>query len=483
MCRSLSGTVAATAPPTARHRRLRRARRGVRNVGVGLVALVVVGSVAGLSVASSCSTASLSLGQAPKAAAAAVATAMPSPARWAPAAAEAAQALRLPAWLLDGPEALSRSIRGTAPEPPPQEPPRVRRMRRRRGKERPLRHSDEPIPPAIAKQLDQAAAFFSNSVRIPAVLIAGKTVSIINGLLVRAESPVVEQLPAGFVALWRMHILLMGYTLCAQLTAVLVCSSAHAQLLDISRDELQLEPTALDLINRHLELEYVLVHVAFFSGLVAFLLGTMARAIATLGAHAPRCTSCISGRSEREFCLCLALCGMIVATLCLWLHIWGETMPSSMEFLGLILRLWQLMGRDLRYSNLGKAATLFAASSAVFSLMALRVNTKYEAQDGVALLVLGSNGPSPRSALSSARVVYPVHGSGGGSGGDSGDSGGSADGGDGGDAGAGRGDACAISRIGRVGGGGGGGCGGSGSAGATGSSGLFPHFEGSPRAS
>jgi len=206
-------------------------------------------------------------------------------------------------------------------------------VRLRRGKERRLRDLGADLPATVVRQLDQASLYFSHSVYLSAVLIAWQAGNMLHrltelGAAQRAPAaPLAEERPSSlrariYVALWRMHFLLTSYTVCAQLTAVLFCSNAHAQILDISRDELALEPTALDLIIRHVEFEYVTVRIAFFSGLVTFLLAIATRAAASLSAGPRRST--VTGK--RELLLCAALGAMIVSTLAWWAHVYSEEM-------------------------------------------------------------------------------------------------------------------------------------------------------------
>jgi len=222
---------------------------------------------------------------------------------------------------------------------------------------------------AVSKQLDQAAAYFSNSMRVPAALIAGQAGNMLFRLTelgTAQRSP--TSAPPGptsfrsrvYIALWRTHFLLISYTVCSQLTAVLLCSTAHAQILDIGRDELALEPTALDLIIRHVEFEYVTVRIAFFSGMVTFLLGIAARAVASLGAAPKRST--VTGK--REFLLSAALGTMLAATLAWWMHIYNEDLTN---FTGMwhLLRRFALLARTRWH---GSPLTAFSALSFLASI-------------------------------------------------------------------------------------------------------------------
>mmetsp|Transcript_84439 Transcript_84439/g.196303 ORF Transcript_84439/g.196303 Transcript_84439/m.196303 type:complete len:323 (-) Transcript_84439:78-1046(-) len=226
----------------------------------------------------------------------------------------------------------------------------------------------EELPAAVLKQLDQATSYFSNSVRVPAALIAGQAGNMLHrltemGTVQRAQtSPAAERTWSLrthiYVALWRAHLLLIGYTVCAQLTAVLLCSTAHAQILDIGWDRLQLEPTAFHLIIRHVEFEYVTVRIAFFSGLVSFLLAVATRAVASLGAGPKQST--VTG--NRELLLCAALGAMLVTTLTWWTHIYNEEMPNEEPFY-LLRRFTVLFWDRLRSSTLTRLTAVSAAAS------------------------------------------------------------------------------------------------------------------------
>jgi len=251
-----------------------------------------------------------------------------------------------------------------------EEEPRIRRMRKRRGNQRPLRDWGKPLPETIRKQVDQAANFFSNSVRVPAALIAGQAGQLLYKLTdlpaVRIQdneirlAPLKQSLRARiYVTLWRVHVLLLIYTVCAQMTSVVLCSTAHSQILDISREEIALEPTALDLIMRHVEFEYVSVRIMFITGLAAFVLAIAVRGIASLGA-AQRGDLITA---QREVCLMAAFVAMFLSTLCWWIHVYNEDMTHFDN-------LWELFARFIVHIRLRVCSSLLALSSFTLGIAA-----------------------------------------------------------------------------------------------------------------
>lgn len=250
---------------------------------------------------------------------------------------------------------------------PPVEEPEERKKRLRRGKERILRDWHNHMPEAVVRQLDQAIGFFSSSVRIPAVALAGKALGVLFRLPPAPKasdeglhsSALVIVRPWLAVNLWKFYVMLTGYAVCAQLTAVLLCSSAHAQILDIGRDELSLEPTALDLVTRHVEFEYVLVRTFFFSGLLALLLAIAAKAASVLGGA--WISEVRLDRAEAE--LWLALCTLLGSTICWWIHVYFENMPYFGGGWRLLKRLFKLLKKDLRSGPLAALALLLMVAA------------------------------------------------------------------------------------------------------------------------
>merc|ERR1719215_296251 len=100
-------------------------------------------------------------------------------------------------------------------------------MRLRRGKKRWLRDWHKPLPDGVSKQLDQAVNYFSNSVRVPAALIAGQAGNMLYRLTdlpaVQRSSAAASQHPLTeasrrnsiYVARFMALLLLTGYTVCA----------------------------------------------------------------------------------------------------------------------------------------------------------------------------------------------------------------------------------------------------------------------------
>jgi len=253
------------------------------------------------------------------------------------------------------------------------------RVRFRRGKERRLRDTTRPMPDSVRVQLDQATMYFANSIRVPAALIASQAGNMLFRL---TEPPHVSRSAVSaagappssmsiriyiYIILWRLHVMLTAYTVCAELTAVLICSTAHAQILDIGRDDVALEPTALDLIIRHVEFEYVSVRICYFSGLVSFLLAIAARASATLGAG-PKGSS-LTGRRECQ--LCIALGFMLISTLSWWLHVYNEDVTNFTGAWHLLRRFLRLVIRRTNNSPLAITSLFCAGCSIALSVYSL----------------------------------------------------------------------------------------------------------------
>lgn len=246
---------------------------------------------------------------------------------------------------------------------PPEEDPRERHLNRARRNQENRPEDSEPLPAPLAKQLDQAASYFANSVRVPAALVAGEAMGVIFAL---PTVPPNGGLPiAG--ALWQFHVILVGCTICAQLTTVLVCSVAHAQILDFNRDKLALEPTALDLIIRHLEFEYLTVRLAFFTGILTFLLALVARALAVLSGPAVK-----SDRFGGEKRLCAAFCCLLAATLCYWSHIFSQDVLIYPSVWVMVKRFFRLAWHDAHLSPWAMTSGLLGILSIGFAVSSLR---------------------------------------------------------------------------------------------------------------
>mmetsp|Transcript_13011 Transcript_13011/g.28722 ORF Transcript_13011/g.28722 Transcript_13011/m.28722 type:complete len:337 (-) Transcript_13011:82-1092(-) len=253
-----------------------------------------------------------------------------------------------------------------------------RRVRLRRGKERTLRDWHQPLPDPVSKQLDQAVAYFSNSIRVPAALLAAQAASVLLGLTepppnASHDDAQIAVMPAAisfrfklYSALWRAHLLLTAFTVCAQLTAVLVCSTALGQILDISRDELALEMTAVELMTRHVEFEYVTVRLFFFWGLITYVLALGARMGAALGAEPHNST-----KGQRELLLCAGLLCMLGATLTWWINIYCEDMTMDTGVGHLVTRFFELAWMKLWESSCAMLTVVQAMASLLLALASL----------------------------------------------------------------------------------------------------------------
>mmetsp|Transcript_13008 Transcript_13008/g.28706 ORF Transcript_13008/g.28706 Transcript_13008/m.28706 type:complete len:333 (-) Transcript_13008:82-1080(-) len=253
-----------------------------------------------------------------------------------------------------------------------------RRIRLRRGKQRTLRDWHQPLPDPVSKQLDQAVAYFSNSIRVPAALLAAQAASVLLGLTepppnASHDDAQIAVMPAAisfrfklYSALWRAHLLLTAFTVCAQLTAVLVCSTALGQILDISRDELALEMTAVELMTRHVEFEYVTVRLFFFWGLITYVLALGARMGAALGAEPHNST-----KGQRELLLCAGLLCMLGATLTWWINIYCEDMTMDTGVGHLVTRFFELAWMKLWESSCAMLTVVQAMASLLLALASL----------------------------------------------------------------------------------------------------------------
>mmetsp|Transcript_33087 Transcript_33087/g.72058 ORF Transcript_33087/g.72058 Transcript_33087/m.72058 type:complete len:337 (+) Transcript_33087:61-1071(+) len=197
----------------------------------------------------------------------------------------------------------------------------------------------QPWAKEVRKQLEQAANFFADSIRVPAILLAAQASSDAANILElpsnahqRYRNPsdmshaVNSKRSKRYIALCKVHLILTVFTMCLNLTVVLLCSTAHAQLLDVNMDDLALEQSAMDLILRHVEFEYVASQLAFFSGILTFLMAITARMAASLGAGPHQSTV----TRQRELLLCFSVVCMCVSTLAWWADIWCEDLPEVM---------------------------------------------------------------------------------------------------------------------------------------------------------
>lgn len=206
----------------------------------------------------------------------------------------------------------------------------------------------------VRKQLDDAVRFFSDTMRVPATLIASAAIST---LFLPPWAFDGEREPSRmFLFLWRCFMLFTTSTFCFELTAVLVTSNVHAQLLELGRAGVSPEPTAIDFIMSHVEFEYLTCLLSFLGGLMAFMLATLCRITAVF-----RCSRTLE--APRELRLSLAVSGFIVASLLWWLHL---TNVRLVEFRNVGQMLWRFLVLLWARLWLKKVGALGGAAVATF---------------------------------------------------------------------------------------------------------------------
>eukprot|EP00930_Biecheleria_cincta_P105254 TRINITY_DN9787_c0_g1_i1.p1 TRINITY_DN9787_c0_g1~~TRINITY_DN9787_c0_g1_i1.p1 ORF type:complete len:417 (+),score=76.16 TRINITY_DN9787_c0_g1_i1:47-1252(+) len=221
----------------------------------------------------------------------------------------------------------------------------------------------EQLRPEVKAQLDDAVRFFSETMRVPAVLLAS---SALGSLFIPGWAMDKEENPSRmFRTLRRFYFLLTVATFCLELTAVLVTSNAHAQLLELGRAGLTLEPTSLDLIMTYLEFDYLCCSMSFMGGVIAFMLATLCRMLAVF-----RYSRTL--RVPQEQRLSAAMASMLVATLLWWVHLINVRLTEFDNLGEMALRLMRLLLARLLLSQLGPVGISAVASFAVSTCLAVR---------------------------------------------------------------------------------------------------------------
>merc|ERR1711920_148724 len=117
-----------------------------------------------------------------------------------------------------------------------------------------------------------------------------------------------------FICLWRLWVILTAATFCLEFTVVLATSNAHAQLLELGRHSLSVEPTAMDLIMSHIEFEYLTCSLTFLFGILSFMLATLCRWLAMFKIADSR-------RMAKEPEVSDVVTGMMLCALFWWIHL------------------------------------------------------------------------------------------------------------------------------------------------------------------
>jgi len=169
-----------------------------------------------------------------------------------------------------------------------------------------------------------------------------------------------------FVAVWRLYVLLVAATVCAELTVLMGTSNAHAHLLELGRNGLALEPSAMDLIMSHLEFEYLTCSLNFIAGVAAFMLATSCRVLAVFRFANSR-------RMPQEPELCMAVGGMILSSLLWWLHLVNVRVMEFNNLGDMVGRYAQLLLARVRLGEVGfvGSAALIIASVSLLSAVRL----------------------------------------------------------------------------------------------------------------
>lgn len=225
-----------------------------------------------------------------------------------------------------------------------------------------------PLRPEVRAQLDDAVKFFSETVRVPATLIGSAALGtlFLPPFKWAFYEGALEEQQLQVTVLWRLYVLLTAGTFCAELTCVLGTSNAHAQLLELGRGGLALEPSAMDLIMSHIEFEYLQCSLSFLGGVAAFMLATFCRVLAVFRYSK-------SVRTPRQPELCVAVGGMMLSSLLWWLYL-ANVRLRLMEFgnLGaMAFRYGQLLWARIRLGEVGFfgfSALLVAGTSAAVTI-------------------------------------------------------------------------------------------------------------------
>eukprot|EP00931_Biecheleriopsis_adriatica_P102382 TRINITY_DN7735_c0_g4_i1.p1 TRINITY_DN7735_c0_g4~~TRINITY_DN7735_c0_g4_i1.p1 ORF type:complete len:381 (+),score=83.43 TRINITY_DN7735_c0_g4_i1:26-1144(+) len=222
------------------------------------------------------------------------------------------------------------------------------------------------IKPEVKAQLDDAVKFFSETMRVPAVLIAS---AALGSLFLPGWAMDAEENPSPqFNTCRRLYLMLTVLTFCLMLTAVVVTSNAHAQLLELGRAGLTLEPTAMDLIMSCLEFEYLSCSLSYIFGVMAFMLANLSRMLAVF-----RYATTL--RAAREPNLFGSMSTAVLATLLWWVHLINVRLTEYSNIGEMVARFARLLFARMALGQLGVmgfAALVMTFSSGIMAIRAVR---------------------------------------------------------------------------------------------------------------
>jgi len=201
-----------------------------------------------------------------------------------------------------------------------------------------------PMQPQVKGQLDDSVKFFSETMRVPAVLLAS---SALGSLFLAPWAMDDDRTVSANMRLCkRACTFLTAATFCQMLTAVFVTANAHAKLLELGRAELTLEPTAMDMIMAHIEFEYLTCHLSFIGGVMSFVLATLCRVLAVF-----RFSKALESRHDPQFGLAVAI--LMSAVLFWWLHLANSRLIEFNNLGEMAWRYIQLLWARMRLGEIG----------------------------------------------------------------------------------------------------------------------------------
>lgn len=168
-----------------------------------------------------------------------------------------------------------------------------------------------------------AAAGVLGNVRIPAALIGGAGIAQLFAQINAADS---TDSPRKKSMLQSTYTKLVAFTICCELTTVFVSTSTSVRLMAGGFNPMA--TTAVDLLVREFELNYLAVRMCFFSGLISF-----------VSAFAVRAYAQIEDR-DLERAVAFAFAGTVI-TMC---GFWNSTFANYGGIFGVASRLLYLVG-------------------------------------------------------------------------------------------------------------------------------------------
>jgi len=204
----------------------------------------------------------------------------------------------------------------------------------------------KPLKPEVKAQMDDAVKFFSETMRVPATLIGSAALGTLFVPHFKWAFYKEEKQSPALLTLWRLYVVLTATTFCAELTCVLGTANAHAQLLELGRNGLSLEPTPMDLIMSHVEFEYLTCGLSFFGGVVAFMSAAFCRVLAVF-----KYSNSLRMPQEPELCLVVGC--MMLGSLFWWLYLVNARLVEFSNIGQMIFRYFQLLVARIRLGQVG----------------------------------------------------------------------------------------------------------------------------------